>query len=143
MFTQRRVTEIKSEIAQLNDELKKLNDKTPLFNALRAAFGEMDWERDVVDGCITCKYGPSIEYMIQLELNETLVEWAINVSRRHSEITCRLRINFDKYNDKNKFELIDEDDFIRLKHPNDKKIIEIIFETGLPDDISFVWIIKN
>jgi len=49
MFTQHHKNEIQDEIIQLQADLAELNDKTPLYKALRTAFGDMNWEQHVID----------------------------------------------------------------------------------------------
>jgi hypothetical protein len=145
MFSLRRKNEIQAEIAELRAELAELNDKTPLYKALRAAFGEMEWEQHVIDGYVTSEegpgdYRPDIRFMMCFELHETLVEWVVNVTGRHSDFDVRLRIKFDKHDDR-RYEEIDEEDVDRLNEVNylDYDIVKVILDTGLPDDISFIW----
>ena len=143
MFTQRRKNEIQDEIIQLQADLAELNDKTPLYKALRAAFGEMNWEQHVTDGYVTSEEGPGdycrdIRFMMCIELHETLVEWVVNVTGRHSDFDVRIRIKFNKYDDRRY-----EEEYIErlneINHPDDREIVRTIIETGLPDDISFIW----
>jgi hypothetical protein len=145
MFSLRRKNEIQAEIAELRAELAELNDKTPLYKALRAAFGEMGWEQHVIDGYVTSEegpgdYRPDIRFMMCFELHETLVEWVVNVTGRHSDFDVRIRIKFDKHDDR-RYEEIDEEDVDRLDEVNylDYDIVKVILDTGLPDDISFIW----
>jgi hypothetical protein len=142
MFTQRRKNEIQEEIAALQADLAELNDKTPMFRALRTAFGDMNWEQHVVDGYVTSDegpgdYRPDIRYTMNIELHETLVEWVVNVTGRHSDFDLRVRVKLNKHDDR-RFEEIDID---RLEEVNrkDYDIVKSILETGLPDDISFIW----
>ena len=143
MFTQRRKNEIQEEIAELQAELAELNDKTPLFDALRTAFGDMDWEQHVVDGYVTSDegpgdYRPDIRFMMNIELHETLVEWVVDVTGRHSDFDLRIRVKLNKHDDR-RFEVFDIDRLEEITHPDDYKLVKTILETDLPDDISFIW----
>lgn len=145
MFTQRRKDEIQAEIAELKAELAELNDKRPLFKALRSAFGEKDWEQYVIDGYVTSEegphdYRPNIRYMICVELHETLVEWVVNVTGRHSNFDVRMRIKFDKYSNERYVDVTDNIDLIDEVHYLDYELVRTILDAGfLLDDISFIW----
>lgn len=137
MFSQRR----REEIAELQAEL---NDTSLLFTTLRSAFGEKDWENHVIDGYVTSDegpgdYRPDIRFTMCLELHETLVEWKVDVTGRHSDFDVSLRIRFNKY-DGERYEVVDEYATLeKIKHPDDCEIVKIIMDTGLPEDISFIW----
>jgi hypothetical protein len=64
----------------------------------------------------------------------------VNVTGRHSDFDVRIRIKFDKHDDR-RYEEIDEEDVDRLDEVNylDYDIVKVILDTGLPDDISFIW----
>ena len=146
MFSQRRRQEIENEIAELQSELAELNDISQLFETLRAVFGEKDWENHVIDGYVTSEegpgdYRPDIRFTMCLELHETLVEWKVDVTGGHSNFDVSLRVKFNKY-DGERYEEVDEDEYAKLdkiKHPDDREIVKIIMDAGLPDDISFIW----
>lgn len=146
MFTQRRRKEIEDEIAELQAELAELNDKSQLFSTLRDAFGEKDWENIVIDGYVTSEegpgdYRPDIRFTMCLELHETLVEWKVDVTGRHSDFDVSLRVKFNKY-DGERYKDIGEDEYAKLDkimHPDDREIVKIIMDAGLPEDISFIW----
>jgi len=76
--------------------------------------------------------------MMCIELHETLVEWVVNVTGRHSDFDVRIRVKFNKHDDR-RFEEEYVERLNEINHPDDREIVRTIIETGLPDDISFIW----
>lgn len=144
MFTQRRRKEIEDEIAELQTELNELTDTSQLFKTLRTAFGEKDWEQHVIDGYVTSEegpddYRPDIRFKMCLELHETLVDWTINVTGKHSDFDITLKVKYNKNDDSRYEEILTTADIYGIKNPDDRNIVHLIFSTHIPDYINFIW----